>query len=484
MTVQAVDFHFATSEALNDLGGAASRFQHNVAALKLLQTKAAQNGSAPPLSQQEGLTLAHYSGWGDSDVLQRLFPQGAYSWAPVAKELDGVLTKEERESLAASALNAHYTPLPIIRAIYAALEHYGLGFLPQLRVLEPAAGVGHFFGVMPPALTSKAERVAVEIDQLSARICGLLYPNARLFNQPFEAAPLPQDYFDLVISNVPFGNYPIHDPQLRPKYLKAAIHDYYFVRSLALARPGGVIAFLTSRYTLDKLSDRVRRHVAEYAELLDDGAAVPAAEREERLGIYAEVKRALIARGIPAHEIAFIHDYPTAAKQAQAFADLNAGRLRVLIASTERAGCGANFQERLIAAHNLSVPWKPSELEQREGRILRQGNRFAEVYVCNYVTEGSFDSYQWQILESKARFISQIMAGEVTARTAEDVDQLVMTAAQIKAIASGNPQILEKVAAEVELTKLERLYSVWLRNRQRLQWETNDLPAFARATTI
>ncbi|MGH9767337.1 MAG: helicase-related protein, partial [Blastocatellia bacterium] len=201
-----------------------------------------------------------------------------------------------------------------------------------------------------------------------------------------------------------------------------------------------------------------------------------AEETAERLGFYAEIKRALVARGIPEEEITFIHDFPTAARKLQAFAEINAGRIRVLIASTDRAGCGANFQERLIAAHNLSIPWKPAELEQREGRIVRQGNIFPEVYICNYVTEGSFDAYQWQTIESKARFISQIMAGEVTARTAEDVDQLVMTAAQIKAIASGNPQILEKVAVEVELTKLERLYSAWSANRQRLRWQKESLP--------
>lgn len=201
-----------------------------------------------------------------------------------------------------------------------------------------------------------------------------------------------------------------------------------------------------------------------------------AEETAERLGFYAEIKRALVARGIPAEEIAFIHDFPTAASKLQAFSEINAGRIRVLIASTDRAGCGANFQERLIASHNLSIPWKPSELEQRDGRIVRQGNIFPEVYICNYVTEGSFDAYQWQAIESKARFISQIMAGEVTARTAEDVDQLVMTAAQIKAIASGNPQILEKVALEVELTKIERLYSAWSANRQRLRWQKESLP--------
>jgi hypothetical protein len=212
---------------------------------------------------------------------------------------------------------------------------------------------------------------------------------------------------------------------------------------------------------------------------LDDAEPIPetAEETAERLGFYAEIKRALVARGIPEEEIAFIHDFPTAASKLQAFREINAGRIRVLIASTDRAGCGANFQERLIAGHNFSIPWKPAELEQREGRIVRQGNIFPEVYICNYVTEGSFDAYQWQTIESKARFISQIMAGEVTARTAEDVDQLVVTAAQIKAIASGNPQILEKVAVEVELTKLERLYSAWIASRQRLRGQMVSLPA-------
>jgi hypothetical protein len=202
-----------------------------------------------------------------------------------------------------------------------------------------------------------------------------------------------------------------------------------------------------------------------------------AEEISTREGIYGEIKRLLIARGIPADEIAFIHDFATPAKKAQAFADVNAGRIRVMIASTEKAGTGVNMQQRLYALHHLDTPWRPSDVEQREGRILRQGNLHKEVHLCQYITEGSFDGYMWQTLESKSRFISQIMAGEVTARTAEDVDQLVMNAAQIKAIASGNPLILEKVAAEVELTKLERIYSVWRANRRRLRSQQESLPA-------
>jgi hypothetical protein len=201
-----------------------------------------------------------------------------------------------------------------------------------------------------------------------------------------------------------------------------------------------------------------------------------AQEITEREGLYGEIKRALIARGIPAEEIAFIHDFSTIAQKAKAFADVNEGRIRVIIASTERAGIGVNLQKRLIALHHIDSVWRPSDWQQREGRLLRQGNIFPEVHICTYVTEKSFDGYMWQTVESKARFISQIMAGEVTARTAEDVDQLVMTAAQIKAIASGNPQILEKVALEVELVRLERLYSAWSASRQSLRRRLESLP--------
>jgi sorbitol-specific phosphotransferase system component IIA len=206
-------------------------------------------------------------------------------------------------------------------------------------------------------------------------------------------------------------------------------------------------------------------------------SAETAEEVFARESVYGEIKRALISRGIPAEEIAFIHDFPNPANKARAFADLNAGRIRVMIATTDKIGIGTNIQERLFGLHHVTPTFKPAEIEQREGRILRQGNIFPEVHICTYVTESSFDAFMWGLIESKARFISQIMAGEVTARTAEDVDQLVMTAAQIKAIASGNPQILEKVAVEVELTKLERLYSAWIASRQRLRGQMESLPA-------
>ncbi len=199
-------------------------------------------------------------------------------------------------------------------------------------------------------------------------------------------------------------------------------------------------------------------------------------EREARLSVYHEIKRQLIAQGIPENEIAFVHDYDGPVAQAELSRKVNAGEIRIVLASTAKLGVGANIQERLYALHHLDAPWRPADIEQREGRILRQGNLYPEVHICQYVTEGSFDAYSWQILENKTRFIAQIMKGEVTARTAEDVDQAVLTASQIKAIASGNPLVLEKVGLEADVIRLERLYSTWFAGRNRLRCDLNSLP--------
>lgn len=199
-------------------------------------------------------------------------------------------------------------------------------------------------------------------------------------------------------------------------------------------------------------------------------------EREARLSVYHEIKRQLIAQGIPENEIGFVHDYDGPTAQAELSRKVNAGEIRIVLASTAKLGVGANVQERLYALHHLDAPWRPADIEQREGRILRQGNMYPEVHICQYVTEGSFDAYSWQILENKTRFIAQIMKGEVTARTAEDVDQAVLTASQIKAIASGNPIVLEKVGLEAEVIRLERLYSTWFAGRNRFRFDLTSLP--------
>jgi len=212
----------------------------------------------------------------------------------------------------------------------------------------------------------------------------------------------------------------------------------------------------------------------------DDEQTVEIETAEEvslKNGVYHEIKRKLHERfGIPLAEIAFAHDADTPAKKAELYKAVNAGRVRVLIGSTGKMGTGVNVQKRLVALHHLDQPWKPAELEQREGRILRQGNIYPEVFVFNYVTTKSFDGYMLQTLESKARFISQIMAGEVTARTAEDVGDMVLSVAQVKAIASGNPLVQQRIELEVKLVKLDRLRAAYYNNRARMREELEQLP--------
>jgi hypothetical protein len=191
--------------------------------------------------------------------------------------------------------------------------------------------------------------------------------------------------------------------------------------------------------------------------------------------VYAEVRTHLIQQGIPEGDIAFIHDYPSDAAKLQLYRDVNRGTIRVLFGSTEKLGSGTNVQERLAALHHLDSPWRPCDIEQREGRILRQGNRFKEVHILRYVTETSFDAYMWQILESKIRFVTQFMSGESSVRTAEDVDSAVLSYAEIKALASGNPKILEKAAVDNEVQKLSLLEKAWLNGRYSSQMELHAL---------
>ena len=173
--------------------------------------------------------------------------------------------------------------------------------------------------------------------------------------------------------------------------------------------------------------------------------------------VYDDVRNKLVARGIPKEEIAFIHEYNTETKKADLFAKVRAGQVRILMGSTPKLGAGTNVQDRLIALHHLDCPWKPSDLEQQEGRILRQGNQNDKVKIFRYVTENTFDAYMWQILENKQKFISQIMTSKFPVRACEDVDDTALSYAEIKALATGNPYIKEKMDLDVQVSKLKLL---------------------------
>ncbi|MED9965703.1 MAG: helicase-related protein, partial [Blautia sp.] len=171
--------------------------------------------------------------------------------------------------------------------------------------------------------------------------------------------------------------------------------------------------------------------------------------------VYDDVREKLVEKGIPQEEIRFIHEAGTEAQKAELFAKVRAGDVRVLLGSTPKLGAGTNIQDRLIALHHLDCPWKPSDLEQQEGRILRQGNQNEKVKIFRYVTENTFDSYMWQILENKQKFISQIMTSKSPVRACEDVDDAALSYAEIKALATGNPYIKEKMDLDIQVSKLK-----------------------------
>lgn len=192
--------------------------------------------------------------------------------------------------------------------------------------------------------------------------------------------------------------------------------------------------------------------------------------------VYDDIREKLISKGIPPKEIAFIHNYNTDAKKAALFSDVRQGKIRVLLGSTEKMGAGTNIQDKLVALHDLDCPWRPSDLEQRLGRILRQGNENEEVYVFRYVTEDTFDAYSYQLIENKQKFISQIMSSKTPVREAEDVDQSALSYAEIKMLATGNPLIKEKMDLDIRYTNLKVLKADYLNNKYRLEDMILNIP--------
>lgn len=193
------------------------------------------------------------------------------------------------------------------------------------------------------------------------------------------------------------------------------------------------------------------------AQLVFCDLSTPKKGQQREFSVYDDIRAKLIARGVPEKEIAFIQNHDTDTAKATLFKAVREGDVRILLGSTLKMGEGTNVQHRLIALHHFDAPWRPSDIEQREGRILRQGNTNEFVSVFRYVTEGSFDAYMWQTLETKARFIAQVMIGDATMRKAEDVDATALSYAEVKAIASGNPMVIEKAQVDAEVIRLNRL---------------------------
>nr|WP_254924537.1 SNF2-related protein [Paenibacillus odorifer] len=188
-----------------------------------------------------------------------------------------------------------------------------------------------------------------------------------------------------------------------------------------------------------------------------------------QFNVYDEIKAQLILRGVPEKEIAFIHDVNTDAAREALFEQVRRGEVRMLLGSTQKMGTGTNVQTRLIAAHHLDCPWRPSDITQRDGRILRQGNKNETVQIFRYVTKGTFDSYLWQIQEQKLRYISQVMTGKSISRSCQDADETVLSAAEVKAVAVGNPMLAEKMEVDNEVIRLKLLKNNWQNEQATLE---------------
>ena len=243
------DDHFAE-------GGAKTKFQNNITAIRTLQQIEAENRLATPEEQE---ILARYVGWGG---LAQAFDENNDAWAKEAAELRALMPDAEYRAARATTLNAHYTSPTVIKAIYKVIESTGFR---SGNVLEPSCGIGNFFGLVPESMAG-AKLYGVELDSVTGRIAQQLYQHNRIAVQGYESADLPDNFFDLAVGNVPFGGYSLHDRRYdKHKFL---IHDYFFAKTLDKVRPGGIIAFVTSKGTMDKKDSSVRRYLAQRAELI------------------------------------------------------------------------------------------------------------------------------------------------------------------------------------------------------------------------
>jgi N12 class adenine-specific DNA methylase len=254
------DFRITAAHAIGE-GGLKEKARDNIAAIRTLKRVEAERREA---TEPEKAQLARYCGWG---ALPNVFhPHPSREWETAAREVREVLSDEEYESARASTPNAHFTSREVVEAMWKALAR--LGLQGEAQILEPSLGVGHFFGLQPEELLAGSHRTGVELDRITARIAGLLYPDARIFAKGFEETPLPDNFFDVVIGNIPFGNYPVYDSACRNRALTRTIHDYFLAKSLDKVRAGGLVALITSRYTMDKQDATIRRYLAGVADLV------------------------------------------------------------------------------------------------------------------------------------------------------------------------------------------------------------------------
>ena len=295
--------------------------------------------------------------------------------------------------------------------------------------------------------------------------------------------PVPKaNYHNVVIEPSEIQKELVKDLSERAENIRNRMVDSSVDNMLKITNDGRKLA-LDQRLTNDMLEDFEHSKVATCADNIysiwdktsEDKSAqlvfcdLSTPHNDGKFNVYDDLKTKLIDRGIPEEEIAFIHDANTDARKQELFNKVRRGQVRVLIGSTQKMGAGTNCQDRLIALHDLDCPWRPSDLIQRSGRIIRQGNKNPEVDIYRYVTEGTFDAYLYQLVENKQRFISQIMTSKTPVRFAEDIDETALSYAEIKALAAGNPDIIEKTELDTQVAKLKLLKQNYLSEKYALE---------------
>ena len=295
--------------------------------------------------------------------------------------------------------------------------------------------------------------------------------------------PVPKaNYHNVVIEPSEIQKELVKDLSERAEKIRNRMVDSSVDNMLKITNDGRKLA-LDQRLTNDMLEDFEHSKVATCADNIysiwdktnDDKSAqlvfcdLSTPHNDGKFNVYDDLKTKLIDRGILEEEIAFIHDANTDARKQELFNKVRRGQVRVLIGSTQKMGAGTNCQDRLIALHDLDCPWRPSDLIQRSGRIIRQGNKNPEVDIYRYVTEGTFDAYLYQLVENKQRFISQIMTSKTPVRFAEDIDETALSYAEIKALAAGNPDIIEKTELDTQVAKLKLLKQNYLSEKYALE---------------
>lgn len=333
------------------------------------------------------------------------------------------------------------------------------------RFTDEELAIGNFFGSMPAPM-QRSKLYGVELDSISGRIAKQLYQNANISITGFENTTYPDNFFDVVVGNVPFGDYKVFDPKYN-KY-NFRIHDYFLAKALDQVRPGGMVAVITTKGTLDKANPTIRKYLAERAELVgairlpntafkdNAGTEVTAdilflQKRERKIDIEPD----WVHLGVTENGIA-VNSY---------FAEHPEMMLGSMEYDTRIYGQDSRYTVCVNDDENFNI----SSIEQREGRGIRQGNENEEVAIYRYVTKGTFDAYNWSLVENKQRFISQVMTSKAVSRSCEDIDEATLSYAEIKAVATGNPLIKEKMEIDNDVQRLKLLKASYDNQRYGLQ---------------